>query len=91
MGLHASRKTFQITQNLEYVLAIELLCACQALDFRAPLIPAKPTHAALNLAREMIPTWSEDRLMHKDIIIAQELIKSGKLVASVENESGLLS
>ena len=91
MGLQAARKTFQITQNLEFVLAIEFLCACQALEFRAPLIPAKPTHAALKILREMVPTWSEDRLMHTDIMIAQELIKSGKLVASVENESGLLS
>ncbi len=91
MGMHAARKALQITQNLEYVLAIELLCACQALEFRTPLQPAKPTSSALNLVREKIPTWSEDRFMQKDILIANELINSGKLVAAVENECGLLS
>jgi histidine ammonia-lyase len=89
--LHAGRKALQITQNLENILAIELLCACQALEFRSPLAPAKPTQAALNLVRELVPTWSEDRLMHKDIEIAFEIVSSGELVDIIEAECGPLS
>jgi histidine ammonia-lyase len=91
MGLHAARKALQITQNLESVLAIELLCACQALEFRFPVSPAKGTRAALKLVRDFVPTWSEDRLMHKDIEIALELITSGKLVEIVNRACGPLS
>lgn len=91
MGLHAARKALQITHNLENILAIELLCACQALEFRAPITPAIPTQAALSLVRKSVPTWSEDRLMHKDIEIALDLIKSEKLVDIVEAECGPLT
>jgi histidine ammonia-lyase len=90
MGLFAGRKALQICQNLETILAIELLCACQALDFRAPLKPAKATAAALQLVRSQVPSWQEDRLMHKDIDIAQSLISLGKLEQVVaQNTSDL--
>ncbi len=87
MGLHAARKAAEIVDNLEQVLAIELLCASQALDLRAPLKPARGTGAVLQLVRRNIPFWQEDRLIAKDMAISAELIRSGKIVAAAQKAS----
>jgi histidine ammonia-lyase len=91
MGLHAGRKALQIMQNLENVLAVELLCACQALDFRAPLKPSKTTSEVLGMLRTQVPFLKEDRLMSKDINLAKRIIRSRKLVATAENVCGKLA
>jgi histidine ammonia-lyase len=90
MGAHAARKVEEIIENLEYVLAIELLCGVQALDLRAPLVPSAPTTAVHNLVRERIPFWHEDRLMHRDIDIARAMIRTGRVVETVEAVCGPL-
>ncbi len=90
MGTFAARKALEIVQNVGNVLAVELICAAQALDLRAPLEPAPATLAALNLVREYIAHWKEDRLMHVTIERANEMIVSGNLVARTEKETGRL-
>lgn len=90
MGYHAARKLVQVTRNLENILAIELLCAAQAIDFRKPVSPSAATGAALNLLRNGVPGWTEDRLMHRDIVLAAELIHSGRIVSAVESQTGPL-
>jgi histidine ammonia-lyase len=90
MATHAARKAAEISINLQTILAIELLSACQALDLRAPLTPAKATAAALDLVRTHIPFWKEDRQIYKDMEIACELISSGELINSVEKVCGQL-
>ncbi len=90
MGAHAARKALEIVDNLEYVLAIELLCAVQALDMRAPLAPSATTAAVRDLVRTSIPFWQEDRLMHRDIEAARELIHAGQVVQAAEAVCGAL-
>jgi histidine ammonia-lyase len=90
MATHAARKALEITENLENVLAIELISACQALDLRAPLTPSENTGAALEIVRSHIPFWKNDRQIYKDMNLARELIISGTLVSSVEKISGTL-
>lgn len=41
MGGWAARKAHEVVKNVEYVLAIELMAACQALDLLAPLKSTK--------------------------------------------------
>jgi histidine ammonia-lyase len=90
MGLHAARKACEIVKNLENVLAIELLCACQALEFKSPLKPATASRQVLKQVRRSIPSWSEDRFMHKDIVASCQFIRSGMLVKTVEKICGVL-
>jgi len=90
MGMYAARKSWQIMKNLEHVLAIELICACQALDFRAPLKPSKVTGNVLKLIRATIPFWKQDRLMYQDINAAVEIIRSKRLVQTAEKICGEL-
>jgi histidine ammonia-lyase len=90
MATYAARKALEISENLEDVLAIELISACQALDLRAPLTPSESTGAALEIVRSHIPFWKNDREIYKDMIQAKKLIESGALVSRVEKICGPL-
>ncbi len=91
MGTFAARKALEIVDNARNVLAVELICAAQALDLRAPLEPAPATSAVLNLVRETIAHWKEDRLMHVSIERAYKMIASGAVVKSTEAVTGKLN
>ena len=64
-------------------LAIEVLCAAQALDFRLPHKPGKGALAAYELVRSKVPTLDKDRELHRDIEAVSQLIDSGELLAAV--------
>ena len=90
MATHAARKCLEITDNLENILSIELLSACQALDLRAPLSPSESTGAALEIVRSHIPFLKNDRQIYKDMELARKLISSGELISAVEKTCGPL-
>ncbi len=90
MGTYAARKALEIVGNVENVLAIELICGCQALDLRAPFQPSAGTLEILDLVRSKIAHWKEDRLIYKDIDTAREFIQSGDLVDYMEKVTGEL-
>jgi histidine ammonia-lyase len=90
MGTISARQCEQVVTNLENVIAIELLEAAQALDFRAPLRCGQGTSVAHALVREHIPHLREDRNLSLDIAAARELVTSGALVQAVEAEIGVL-
>jgi histidine ammonia-lyase len=91
MGTHAARKALEIVKNSEYVLAVELICACQALDLRAPVEPSKVTKAVLEKVRKKIEFWKEDRLMHVDIEAAYSLIHDKKVLDVVNKKINSLN
>ena len=91
MGTHAARKALQIIKNAEYVLAIELLCACQALDLREPIEPSITTKAVLNHVRKSIKHWAEDRFMNPDIEQAYKLISDLSISKIAEDKAGRLN
>ncbi|MEM2900481.1 MAG: histidine ammonia-lyase [Thermoplasmata archaeon] len=90
MGTTAARKARDILWNAEYVVAIELLCAAQGLDFRNPLQPGKGTRAAYKELRKVAKHVDEDRILVKDIESIVNLIRMRKLVKEVEKEVGKL-
>lgn len=85
MGTHAARKALEVVTNTETVLAVELLCAMQALDLRKPLEPAPLTRKVHDLVRTSIAEWSEDRLMYPDIEKAVSFIRNGVIVGAVKD------
>jgi len=91
MGLHAARHAKKIADHLTTILAIELLCACQALEFRNPLKPAITTQAVQDIVRKQVAHLTEDRLMQTDIYAANNLIKSGIIIEVAENTCGPLN
>src|ERR1700712_398255 len=81
MGSISGRKLHQVIDNLEYIQAIELLYATQAMDFRRPLKSTPIIEACHNFIREYVPFIQEDRIFSIDINQIHQLITSGKLLA----------
>lgn len=74
-----------IIQNLEKILAIELICAAQGFDFRRPLKSTKILNVCHDYVRMKIPKVDKDRIYSEDINIALDIIKNKELV-NVVNE-----
>jgi len=90
MGTIAARKARDIVRNVEQILAMELLCATQGLEFLLPLHPGRGIHEAYKTVREQVPPISADRRFSEDIRKIQDLIASGNLLARVEKVAGSL-
>ncbi|MFQ5632048.1 MAG: histidine ammonia-lyase, partial [bacterium] len=85
MGANAAVKCRKILENCLHVLAIELICAAQSLDLRAPLSPGPAALAILKEVRERIPFLKKDRALQADIQTAWEMIASGRILAIAKN------
>ena len=67
MGANAATKCLQIVNNLERILAIELMNASQALSFRSPLKSSSSIEDFVNSYRKEVPLVENDRILAKDI------------------------
>ncbi len=90
MGAAAVRKCREVLQRVRAVLAIEAVCAAQALDLRAPLRPGKGSAAAHGALRARVPALAEDRVVREDLTAALALVEDGRLLAAVEAAVGPL-
>jgi len=88
MGPVAIRHLKEIQKNTVGVLAIEMMAAAQALDFRKPLKPGIGTMAAYDVIREHVDFMEEDRSLHPDIKAISDLIRSGEISRAVEEAVG---
>ena len=80
MGSIGGRKALQVVENLEKILAIELLCACQALDFRRPLKSTPVIEAVHAMVRTEIPHTKNDRIFADDIRTVLGMIRTGAVL-----------
>ncbi|CAN5802184.1 histidine ammonia-lyase [soil metagenome] len=83
MGSISGRKLNQVLDNLEYILAIELLSACQAIEFRKPLKSSEILEYAHDYVREFVGFAAEDRIFADDINAVADLIKDFSFVDKV--------
>ena len=67
MGANAATKCLKIMENVERILAIELMNASQAIEFRRPLKSSAFIEMFLKSYREEVPFVKEDRILHYDI------------------------
>ncbi len=81
MGMGSALKLKQILSNTEHILAIELLCAAQGVDFHRPLQAGVGSRRTLQLIRERIPRLMQDRVLAPDIERVRDLVASGALTA----------
>jgi histidine ammonia-lyase len=89
-GYLAALKAYRAARKLAYVIAIELMCATQALDLLAPLAPSPAAEALRTRIREAVPTVAEDRVFHADIEHIAELVWNGEALRVVEDVVGRL-
>jgi histidine ammonia-lyase len=90
MGTISARKCREVVQNAECVVAIELLCAAQALDLFTNMKPGTGTLAAYRTIRKAIPHLDNDRILSRDIEKVIRLIRTGEIVGAVEKRVGKL-
>ncbi len=88
MGTIAARKAREIMQNVRRVLAMEIMCACQAIDLRGNKGLGKGTEVAYNLVRNSVPTLVEDRPLYEDINMCENIIINEELIKKVEASAG---
>ena len=76
MGANAATKCFQVIENVEKLLAIELLNASQALEFRRPLKSSQQIEKVLVDFRKLIPFIKDDKVMYQEMEATLQFIKS---------------
>ena len=90
MSTADARKCRPVVVNTTRVLAGELLCAAQGLEFLKPLRAGRGAHAAYQHIRLYVRPLGRDRTLHRDLEAVERLIRSGSLLAAVEAECGPL-
>jgi histidine ammonia-lyase len=86
MSMTAALKAERAVARAREVVAIEILCACQAIDLLAPRTTSSPLARVHALVRSRVPTLAADRAPSPDIVAITELIASSAL----ENACGNL-
>ena len=81
MAMGAAWKLRRIVGNLRNVLAIELLCAMQGIDYRRPLRSSAPIEKAHATVRNLVPMMERDRPVSPDILLVAEAIGNDKFRA----------
>lgn len=90
MGSISALKLLEVLNNVEYVLAVELLTAAQALDFRHPLKAGAAVHTAQQFLRSKISHAHVDYEVRNDIELCASILRDGELIRQVEAEIGEL-
>jgi histidine ammonia-lyase len=90
MGATAAHKAAQVVANTRRVLAVELVAAAEALEFRRPLQSSPALEAVHALLRGRVPARERDRVVGPDIEAAAALVGSGEVLAAAEAVCGRL-
>jgi histidine ammonia-lyase len=84
MAAHGAVRLGRMGENLNRILGVELLCAAQGIDFRAPLTTSAPLARVVAALREVVPSLGEDRYLAPDLEKAAVLIREGNLVTTAD-------
>ncbi|MBN1397058.1 MAG: histidine ammonia-lyase [Bacteroidetes bacterium] len=96
MGSISAQKAWRVLKNTQTVLAIELLCSCQGMDFarmlnrKNPLRSGDGTETAYRFVRNHISHLNRDRILYEDIQKALKLVENGSIIDAVEKKIGHL-
>ncbi|MCL2034831.1 MAG: histidine ammonia-lyase [Oscillospiraceae bacterium] len=90
MGTIAARQAREIYENVKYILGIEILGACQGIDFLMPLKPGKGTASVHAYVRTIVSHLDEDRILNTDIHAICDVIADNSLLDSAEKSTGIL-
>ena len=80
MAMGAAWKLRRIVQNVQHILGIELMCAAQGIDFRAPLAPGRGVRRAHATVRELVAPLEQDRVLAGDMATLAAAVATGRFV-----------
>jgi histidine ammonia-lyase len=84
MATAAALRLSDMATHLATILGIEILAACQGIDFHRPLQSSAPLEAAHAALREVVARWDQDRVMAPDIEAAKRLVERGTFATLVD-------
>jgi histidine ammonia-lyase len=84
MAAHGARRLGPMVENLERILGVELLCAAQGIEFRAPLTTSVPLRRVIARLRSEVPTLGNDRYLAPDLERAAVLVASGEIANAAQ-------
>ena len=84
MGSISGRKLEMVLENLEYILAIELMTACQAIEFRRPLRSSSILEHAHEFVRQQVSFANEDRIFADDIRKIKSIIENFSFIREAD-------
>jgi histidine ammonia-lyase len=90
MGPAAARQAAQVVTNVRRILAIEVIAACQGLEFLKPLVSSPPLDAVHRYVRTKIAPYDTDRLLAPEIEAVAEWVRRGELLGEAEAICGRL-
>src|SRR3954468_9780120 len=83
MAMVAAWKLRRIVRNVRYVLAVELMCAAQGLDYRLPLKPGRGVARGHAVVRRLVAPLEQDRVLSPDIEVLAAAIANDELSPSM--------
>lgn len=83
MAAHGARRLGRMAQNLSVIIGVELLCAAQGIEFRAPLKTSPSLARAVTVLRGQVATLDQDRYMANDIEAAADLVRQGAIAGAM--------
>lgn len=83
MAAHGARRLKRMNDNLNVIIGVELLCAAQGVEFRAPLRTSPALENAISLIRRDIASLAEDRFMAGDLAKAALIVSDGRLQSEI--------
>jgi histidine ammonia-lyase len=90
MGPTAAWKAARVVENASRVLGVELLAACEAIDFRRPLGTSPPLEAVHALVRTRVRAHAQDRVLSPEIEALAGLLRTGAVLSAAEAGCGTL-
>lgn len=90
MGMTSARKAREILDNAIEVLAIEAMCAAQAVEFQNSSDLSPAGYGVYSLIRQHIASLEKDRILYTDIKKCSDLIREGKILKVAESKIGQL-
>ncbi|MDW4548282.1 histidine ammonia-lyase [Defluviimonas sp. D31] len=82
MAAHGARRLRRMVENLDRILGVELLCAVQGIEFRAPLKTSRSLQDVIERLRRDVAPLAEDRYLAPDLETAARLVSSGEIAAA---------
>ncbi len=84
MAAHGARRLTRMVENLSYILGVELLCAAQGVEFRAPLVTSPTLQGTIARLRQDVSRLAEDRYMAPDLEAAKALVAAAALLDTLD-------
>ena len=82
MAMGAAWKLRRVVQNVRNILAIELMCGAQGIDWRAPLVPGRGVARAHRLVRALVAPLGVDRVLAGDIATLADAVAAGRFTST---------